>query len=86
MAVDLGPLPGVTYGAGTMSTADIYPTHAALGGTTTQDRALPAYAEAAGRRQASTVSAAQLEGLLGSPAGYLGIVLGVLAVMAWRHR
>lgn len=82
---DRGPLPGVSYGAGTMSSSDIYPTHVGIGGITTQDRALPAFAEAAGRRQATTVSTANLEGLIGTPAGYLAVLLAGLGFLAWRH-
>lgn len=81
---DRGPLPGVSYGAGTMSSSDIYPTHVGIGGITTQDRALPAFAEAQGRRQALSVSAADVEGLIGTPAGYLALLLAGLAFLAWR--
>lgn len=83
---DFAPLPGMTYGVGTMATADIYPTHAGIGGVTTQDRALPAFAEQAARRQAAVVSTGQLEGLMSTPAGWLAVVLVAVAVLAWRHR
>ena len=54
MASDLGPLPGGVYAEGPMSTADIYPTHSGIGGLTTQDRALPAFADSM-KKQATDV-------------------------------
>lgn len=81
---DLGPLPGVGYPAGTMSVADIYPTHAGIGGITTQDRALPAFADAVSSRQAHAVTSP--EGLIGTPAGYIALILIGLAIAAWYWR
>ena len=87
MGVPLGalePLPGGVY-TGTMSSADIYPTHVGIGGVRTQDRALPAYADSVAQAQSRALSAGQLErGLLGTPAGWLFlIILGVFVVGPW---
>ena len=87
MGVPLGalePLPGGVY-TGTMSSADIYPTHVGIGGVRTQDRALPAYADSVVQAQSRATSAGQLErGLLGTPAGWLFlIILGVFVVGPW---
>lgn len=77
---DNAPLPGSVFPSGTMSTADIYPTHSGIGGITTQDRALPAFADAIARRQATSVTRTGLDhDLLGQPAGYL--VLGILGLL-----
>lgn len=81
---DLGPLPGGVY-AGTMSVADLYPSHIGIGGIGTQGRTLPAFAE---RQLAGANAAAQLGApleaqLIGQPAGWLLVALVVLLVLAW---
>jgi len=78
------PLPGGVYAPGTMSIADIYPTHAGIGGITTQDRALPAYADEMAAMQAGSLTRTGLDHeLLSQPAGYL-ILIGLgLVVAAW---
>jgi len=83
---DLAPLPGVTYPMGTMSLVDIYPTHAGIGGIATQDRALPAYAQAIAARQARVSNATDLEGLVGSPAGYFALLILALLALLWWQR
>lgn len=81
----MAPLPGALYPEGTMAIADIYPTHVGIGGITTQDRALPAFADATAAAASSSLTrTGMVEGdLLGQPAGYL--VLGILALvgLAW---
>lgn len=81
-----GPLPGAAYPEGTMAVADIYPTHVGIGGITTQDRALPAFAEAAHASASRAGAASDPLGLLGSPAGYLALLLIGLVVAAWLYR
>lgn len=84
MANDFAPLPGGVYALGTMSSADIYPTHNGIGGIATQDRALPAFAEAMDDRMNRSVTRTGLDGdLLGQPAGYLFLILLGLAIGAW---
>lgn len=86
MAATLGqlePLPSGVY-TGTMSSADIYPTHRGIGGIRTQDRALPAYGEAVAQAQERAAGVGQLDkGLLGTPAGWLFLILAGLVVGAW---
>lgn len=76
------PLPGVIYPPGTMSAADIYPTHAGIGGITTQNRALPAFADSV-QQQVQATTAGQAVGMLGTPAGYLVLLALALVVGAW---
>lgn len=79
----LEPLPGGLY-TGTMSSADIYPTHQGIGGITTQDRALPAFGEAMAARADRAMAVPELhKGLLGTPAGWFVILLVGLAAAAW---
>lgn len=80
-----GPLPGAIYPAGTMAIADIYPTHVGIGGITTQDRALPAFADAAiAAGETSLTRTGLVEGdLLGQPAGYLVLAILGLVALAW---
>lgn len=87
MGVDFGPLPGGVYARGTMATADIYPTHSGIGGVTTQDRALPAFADQAERRMTGSLTRTGLDSeLMGQPVGYL-ILIGLgLLVAAWAIR
>lgn len=81
---DRGPLPAGVYSEGTMSTADIYPTHSGIGGITTQDRALPAFADSMADRMNRSVTRTGLDSdLLGQPAGYLFLIVLALAVGAW---
>jgi hypothetical protein len=81
------PLPGGVYAPGTMAIADIYPTHAGIGGITTQDRALPAFADEVAAMQAGSLTRTGLDSeLLGQPAGYLILIgLGLVAA-AWVLR
>lgn len=78
------PLPGGVYAPGTMAIADIYPTHVGIGGITTQQRALPAFADEMAASQAGSITRTGLDHeLLGQPAGYL-ILIGLgLVVAAW---
>jgi hypothetical protein len=86
MSVALGqlePLPSGIY-TGTMASADIYPTHRGIGGVRTQDRALPAYADSIVQAAERTHAATHLDrGLLGTPAGWLVLILVGLVVGAW---
>lgn len=86
MAADRGALPGVLYPEGTMAIADLYPTHVGIGGVTTQNRALPAFAEATSAAANRAGSLSNPEGLIGSPAGYLALILGALVVGSWLIR
>jgi 6-phosphofructokinase len=83
--MDLGPLPGVGYPIGTMAIADIYPTHVGIGGITTQDRALPAFADATADAAARSLTRTGLveSDLMGQPAGYLVLLLLALVALAW---
>lgn len=84
MTPDLGPLPGVAYPIGTLSVADIYPTHAAVGAVPTQDRSLPGFVEQAASVAASSVTRTGIESdLMGQPAGWLLLGLLVLVALAW---
>jgi hypothetical protein len=86
MPGDRGPLPGVAY-VGTMSTADIYPDHVGIGGVRTQDRALPAFGEAtAAATQASLDIANVQRGLLGTPSGWIVVLILGLIVAAWYYK
>lgn len=84
---DLAPIPGALYAPGTMAYADIYPTHVAVGGVTTQERGLPAFAEETGKAMTRAVSLGSAEsGLIGTPAGWLLIILvGLGAAAWWKH-
>jgi hypothetical protein len=84
-AFDNAPLVG-GIPVGTMSVADVYPTHSGIGGITTQDRALPAFAEAQSARSARSSNLSDVEGLIGTPAGYLALLLVAVAIGAWRFR
>lgn len=83
---DSEPLPAAVYSAGTMSYADVYPSHVGIGGITTQDRALPAYAEAMGAKMMRSTSAADPASMLGTPAGALFLLVGALLVAHWVIR
>ena len=78
------PIPGGVYATGTMAIADIYPTHVGIGGITTQDRALPAFADATFAMQSGSLTRTGIDSeLLGQPAGWL-IVIGLgLVALAW---
>lgn len=81
---NLGPIPGAAYASGTMSTADIYPTHVGIGGVRTQDRALPAFADAVEAQATGSLTRTGLDSeLLGEPAGWLFLLFLVLAVAPW---
>jgi 6-phosphofructokinase len=70
-----------------MSIVDIYPTHAAVGGWSTQDRTIPAFAEAMAAGAATSVTRTGIEAdLMGQPAGWLVLALLALLVAAWAWR
>lgn len=80
---DLGPLPTGVY-TGTMSYADVYPNHVGIGGVTTQDRALPAYADETVLASVRSSTVGQLDrGLLGTPVGWLVILVLGLVAASW---
>jgi len=89
MAVPFGsaePLPGIAY-TGTMSTADIYPTHVGIGGIRTQDRALPAFADAVAQGQQRAYNVASVPaGLFNSVPGWLVLILLGLIAATWIHK
>jgi len=89
MAVLVGqndPLPGIAY-TGTMSTADIYPTHAGIGGIRTQDRALPAFGDATAAAQQRAIDLASTpQGLFNTPAGWVVLLILGLIVATWYYR
>ncbi len=79
----LEPLPGGLY-TGTMGYADIYPQHAGIGGVRTQDRALPAFAEAVTAQTNRAMSIANApQGLLGTPAGWFVILIVLIVGWSW---
>jgi len=81
---DLAPLPGGLYPLGTMSLVDIYPTHVGIGGISTQDRALPAFAEAVSKQAETSLSRTGIDSeILGQPAGYLILAILGLVALAW---
>lgn len=84
---DAMPLPGGVYGS-TMSVSDIYAQHAGIGGIRTQDRTLPAFAEAQIAAAANTVGFGKPleDALMGQPAGWLAFGLVALAVLAWVRK
>lgn len=86
MAAALGqlePLPGGQY-TGTMSSADIYPTHVGIGGIRTQDRALPAFGDAMAARTDRAMSIGDVhKGLLGTPAGWFVILIVAVVAYSW---
>ncbi len=87
MAADLAPLPGVMYPAGTMSYADIYPTHVAIGGVTTQDRSLPSFGEQLTRVSGKALNLGAAEdSLISTPAGWLVLAVAALGALAWVRR
>jgi hypothetical protein len=70
-----------------MSTADIYPTHAQAGIPSTQERTLPIFAEQAALAGERLGNIAVAESsILSTPAGWLIIIFGALAVLAWTMR
>lgn len=83
----LGPVPGSMLAEGTILMADVYPSHAGIGGINTQELALPAFAE---ERFAVAERAATLGGveknLAGTPAGWFALALVVLLILAWLYR
>lgn len=84
MTADLAPLPGVAYPIGTLSVADIYPTHAAVGAVPTQDRSLPGFVEQQAAQAAASVTRTGIEGdLMGQPAGWLFLAILALVILAW---
>jgi hypothetical protein len=78
---DRGPLPLGVY-SGTLSVADVYPSHRGIGGIGTQDRALPAFAERQiAAAESSTALGAPMESsLIGQPAGWLLLAIAALLV------
>lgn len=81
------PLPGGAY-SGTMSVADIYASHVGIGGIRTQDRALPAFAEAQIAAAANTVGFGKPleDALIGQPAGWLALGVIAIVILAWVRR
>ncbi len=86
-AADAMPLPGGVYGS-TMSVSDIYAHHVGIGGIRTQDRTLPAFAEAQIAQAANTVGFGKPleDALMAQPAGWLALAIIALLVLAWMHR
>jgi hypothetical protein len=67
-----------------MSIADIYPTHAGIGGITTQDRALPAFADEQAAINTKSLTRTGLDSdLMGEPAGWLIVIGLALLAAAW---
>jgi hypothetical protein len=78
----LVPLPGASYGLGTMSTADLYPAHVGIGGIRSSEWSIPAFSEAAveAKSRAHAIGDAPRQVNLKTPAGWLAAGLIVLAV------
>ena len=84
----LGPIPGASYGLGTMTQADLYPQVAVIGGIRTQDYTIPPYAESLARatNRALAIGAAEDQVTLATPAGWLAIGIVLLILGAWLIR
>lgn len=82
VAGQLAPLPGASYGTGTMSSADLYPAHVGIGGIRSSEWSIPAFSEAAAdaRAQAHAIGDAPRQVNLTTPAGWLALFLVVLVV------
>lgn len=80
------PLPGVAYGP-TMQTSDIYPAVLGIGGVRTSDYTIPVFSESAVRAHADAVGTAATVGggLFSTPAGWLTVLLLVLAALVLYH-
>jgi hypothetical protein len=82
VAGQLVPIPGARYGVGTMSTADLYPSHVGIGGIRSSDWSIPAFADRMmeAREAAHAIGDAPRQVNLTTPAGWLALFLVVLAV------
>lgn len=82
------PLPGASYGVGTMSTADLYPSHVGIGGIRSSEWSIPAFAESAAqaKAQAHAIGDVPRQVNLTTPAGWLALGLIVLMVGSWVIR
>jgi hypothetical protein len=82
VAGQLVPIPGARYGYGTMSTADLYPSHVGIGGVRSSDWSIPAFADEqmAAREAAHAIGDAPRQVNLKTPAGWLALFLVILAV------
>jgi hypothetical protein len=86
-SADHGPLPAGVY-SGTMSIADLYPSHKGIGGIGTQDRALPAFAERqlAAAESSTALGAPMEQELFGQPAGWLLLAVIAILVATWVRK
>jgi hypothetical protein len=82
VAGQLIPIPGASYGRGTMTLADLYPSHVGIGGIRSSDWSIPAFADAAvtARENAHAIGDAPRQVNLTTPAGWLALFLVILAV------
>jgi hypothetical protein len=82
VAGQLMPLPGASYGYGTMSGADLYPQIAGIGGIRSSDWSIPAFSErqSQAREQAHAVGDIPRQASLTQPAGWLALFLVILVV------
>lgn len=78
----LVPLPGASYGVGTMSTADLYPSHVGIGGIRSSEWSIPAFSEASAqaRAQAHAIGDVPRQVNIKTPAGWLALFLVILAL------
>lgn len=84
----LVPLPGASYGVGTMSSADIYPHVVGIGGIRSSEWSIPAFSEAAmsARAQAHAIGDVPRQVNLTTPAGWLAAGIIVLMLGSWVIR
>jgi hypothetical protein len=85
IAGQLAPIPGASYGLGTMSAADIYPSHVGIGGIRSSDWSIPAFGDAiaSSRDRAMAIGDAERQVTFSTPAGWLALMIVALLVLAW---
>lgn len=81
----LAPIPGASYGLGTMSVADLYPSHVGIGGIRSSEWTIPAFADAMAAPQARAIdlAAAPEQFMHLTPAAWLAAGVVFLIVGSW---
>jgi hypothetical protein len=85
LAGQLAPLPGASYGLGTMSSADLYPSHVGIGGIRSSEWTIPAFGDAIAQSKDRAVALgdAERQVTLATPAGWLALGILALILLAW---